>query len=169
MATATVHPNETVDSWCAWVVPPGASGPGLDVHEGIDEGYPPGNIGDYYACSGISHYANIKFGDVPADFDKTGPDGIRLVYYYKTTVFTNNCRVYVQGFVDDVAVTDEKWWAINSALAAVIFQFDETEITANWDGSKGYLTGAQMNDLEIRFDYQNGTPEDPPPPPWEEG
>jgi hypothetical protein len=166
MADAIMQPNETVDAWVAWHTG-GAGGPGQIVHPYVDEGLPPGDFNDWYACSGVAHFAKLKFGDVPADFERTGASGFRVAYYYKSQYFTLYTRVYVQGFISGAPVTNNLMFAINSAIPkTVAFNFPETEITANWDGSKGYLTAAEMNDLMIHFDYQNGVPGDIDPPEW---
>jgi hypothetical protein len=163
MATAYAQPNETTASNVTdFNDKPGT--PDADVHPYVDEGYPPGNVGDWFLCTSISRYVWLKFEDMPADFDKTGANGFGLLYYYMTAVFLLPCKITVQGFVSGIAVTEAKQWAINKTNEAAWLSFDETEITANWDGSKGYLTKAQMNDLEIRIQYGNGSgaEEDPP-------
>jgi hypothetical protein len=143
------------------------------AHTGIAEDYPPGDVMSYVTTQSYLHHMNIVFTDTPPDFDKTGPAGINFLYYYGTTVFTLTCRILVQCFVGGsnetgVAVTTQKAWGINLGLQAAQLQFDETEITANWDGSKGYLTKAQMDDLNAHVDWQHGIPGDIGPPNWED-
>lgn len=136
------------------------------VHGYLNEGYPPGSKLDWVQCHSILMYMwlRVDAADIPPDFEKTGPNGFFLMWYFTTIQFLLPCAMDVEGFVGGVSVTNQRRFALAGTAKAVMLEFPETEITANWDGAKGYLIKAQMEELELRCDFENGGPGDVDPP-----
>lgn len=156
MADAEMNPDETTGSRVFLTSDNPAPPVDYDLAPLVDEGYPPGAKGDWYQAQTVAHYWYFKCNEstLPPDFDKTGADGIEVLHYATGVAFLFNPACDAQGFVSGAPVTNKLGFGLLGVDKAKLFQFPEAEITANWDGSKGYLTKAQFEALEVRVDYR---------------
>lgn len=128
------------------------------LHLLVDDAIPPGSLPTWYAVHGSDEYFyfTVDAALVPADMDRTGDSGFGIALYHATLNFILPCSRHIRGYVSGSPVTNLRKFVMSGVQVTHWLTFPAEEITENWDGSKGYLTRTQFQNLELRWNYKDG-------------